>query len=66
MRFNTQEAPERYGKLRSSQRHPVEISYGGEASIIPPQGTIENVDREFMGKIPMGVKFMPYPVKKEG
>lgn len=64
MKFNTQSEPQRYGKLKSSQRHPVDYSYGGEAAVIPPQGTVENVDREKLGKIPLGVKFMPYPVKK--
>ena len=64
MKFNSVDAPDRFGCLKSSQRHPVDFSYEGGAAVIPPQGTIENVDREKVGKIPIGVKFMPYPVKK--
>lgn len=65
MKFNTAEQPTRFGKLKSSQRHPVDYSYNGEAGVIPPQGTVENVDREKLGKIPLGVKFMPYPVNPD-
>jgi hypothetical protein len=62
-KFNTEEQPLRYGKIRSMQKHPVQLSYEGEALIVPPQGTIENVDKELLGHLPVGIKFVSYPVK---
>jgi hypothetical protein len=40
------------------------MTYDGEGLMIPPQGTLENVDREKVTTIPAGIKFIPYPVKE--
>jgi hypothetical protein len=50
----------RMGFVRSSLRNPVSVSYNGEGMIIAPQGRVDNVDKERLGALCTGVKFVPY------
>jgi hypothetical protein len=50
----------RMGFLRSSLRNPVSISYKGEGLILAPQGRVDQIDKEHLGALCTGVKFVPY------
>jgi hypothetical protein len=50
----------RMGFLRSSLRNPVSISYKGEGLILAPQGRVDQIDKEQLGALCTGVKFVPY------
>jgi hypothetical protein len=57
-------SPGRMGFIRSSLRNPVSVSYNGEGMIIAPQGRVDNVDKERLGALCTGVKFVPYCCEK--
>lgn len=46
------------GKVVSRLNHPVELSYNGEALMIPPKGQGKGLDKEKLGSLPNGVVFV--------
>lgn len=49
----------RMGKIVSSLKHPVMISYNGEGTMVPPRGEIQKVQESLLGALPNGIKFVP-------
>lgn len=46
------------GKLKSRLNHPVYISYGGQGMVIPPRGTMLGINKELLGALPKGVRYI--------
>lgn len=46
------------GKLVSRLNHPVNISYNGQGLVIPPRGKVRKVNKQLLGAIPKGVKYI--------
>lgn len=55
----------RYGFLVSGLTNPITISYDGGVIVIPPRATrvppgkSKTLDREKLGALPVGIKFIP-------
>ena len=44
--------------LRSNATYPVEFTYNGEKTFIPPLGTVQNVDKTLVEGLPKTVRIV--------
>ena len=47
------------GSLLNTMDHPMYVSYMGETLVLSPRQKVDNVEKEKIGALPKGVKFLP-------
>lgn len=52
-------AEQKKGCLLNTLDHPAYIAYMGETVVLSPKQRVSNINKEKLGALPKGVKFLP-------